>query len=186
VTKKNHPIIRWGFGDGYGVNTEYGYETTYDSMPDLTSTVQLLKLHGSTGWLRSPGQSILLDTLFLREFGVYGQGNKEAPPREREPRYLVYPSYIKKFAGSVMRKIWRLAAAALREADELVVAGYSFPPADTAVELLLFSALKGRCRVTVVDPHDAAARRLQAILPDHLVEHRPVTFETWVEQLVTS
>ncbi len=71
------------------------------------------------------------------------------------------------YASAFFANLWRLADQALRAADELVVIGYSLPPADTAVRALLSTSFPSG-PVTVVDVKEATADRYRQVFGDRV------------------
>ncbi|GCD20181.1 hypothetical protein CTKZ_17430 [Cellulomonas algicola] len=136
---------------------------------------RLFKLHGSINWhyggLTSPATArIVLD-----------DGGFSWAPRgirvDDSPRYdvllddleplLVPPTAAKStfYSNQSLRAQWRRAYTSLKQADELVVLGFSFPPSDVQVRQMIL--LSGPWDlVTVVDPSPEPARRVRELLGD--------------------
>ena len=71
-------------------------------------------------------------------------------------RHLVVPSYIKDIsANRLFLRLWSQAQASLREADEIIVIGFSLNKADSAARSLFATALDQRSptpRLVIVSP----------------------------------
>ena len=62
---------------------------------------------------------------------------KKSPSR----RTFQLPTFVKDFSTETLPRLWRQAATALRNAQRVVIIGYSLPPSDTATWTLLLSTL---------------------------------------------
>lgn len=136
------------------------------------SEISVLKLHGSVGWYRS-GDEVYFTNEFLQRFAPpeeQGVCDPVALSRGTRPYYdpvIAYPSFLKKLGASAILKIWEQADAALRQADEIEVWGYSLPESDIAMRVLL-NPLRDRlaqhqARVSVHVPFDdIPARKTRA------------------------
>lgn len=76
---------------------------------------------------------------------------------------LITPSLVRDIREVNLLEVWKHSLELLREAEEWVLIGYSFPSEDIAVRSLILRAAQGRKtppRVTVVqkgdDPHTRA------------------------------
>lgn len=125
-----------------------------------TSTFTLLKLHGSLNWYwtRGDNSGATLGRAFAvggwRPNGAHVKPHTARAAPGREP-FLVPPASAKSayYQNPVTRQLWRNTAHALREADRVVIAGYSLPVTDLVTVGMLSDALAGRdCRVEVVNP----------------------------------
>jgi len=104
---------------------------------DVLSGTKVLKLHGSMNWMRcfpsEDGQQAC-GRVFVRpltkiysyggdtfEICSCGQGSLDA--------LIVPPAHVKAFGGTLLERVWRVAAGELRCAVELFVIGYSLPRA---------------------------------------------------------
>lgn len=156
---------KWEIRDGYGFQIEL------PDLP--RSPVKILKLHGSTNWIDSlfggaRGGDIgafdpAVGALGIRPVIVPKEFESLGYPSARDPRFkgggadrsgsLVLPSRKKKYylATSVNHReretfwdmLWGQAEAALGQADEITVIGYSLPAADGRARKLV---LKGSNR----------------------------------------
>jgi hypothetical protein len=125
--------------------------------------VPLLKLHGSLNWLYCPKCDEL--DLFLEQKGALqvfenpdaGRCCSKACTGRYEP-IVVGPSAEQKYTNRVLAETWNRAERELAEAEQLVVIGYSMPPADYMIRNLLARHFSRRsARVTVVTKADRQA-----------------------------
>jgi hypothetical protein len=75
--------------------------------------------------------------------------------------------------------LWKLAAASLRHAEEIIVIGYSLPEPDSAA-LSLFLTNCDRDRVTIVNPSVSANHRLRTLLSHYLLQS-PMNLQQWLD-----
>jgi hypothetical protein len=102
---------------------------TQDGLPPSRGDQLLLKLHGGVG---------VRDTIL-------------DPPEEdtianltRNIARIAVPGISKSDAHSIhYRELWQLASAALRDADEVSIVGYSCPPSDEIAKAMLIDTLAG-------------------------------------------
>lgn len=130
--------------------------------------LRLYKLHGSVNWLRCD----LCEHIYINlrgAIGGYGYSRKRSENTtchcEHNPlrTVLIAPSLVRDIREVNILEIWKHSLELLREADDWVLIGYSFPPEDIMVRSLFVRAGQGRRtppRVTVVqkgdDPHTRA------------------------------
>ncbi|MEU7791459.1 hypothetical protein [Amycolatopsis sp. NPDC049159] len=81
--------------------------------------------------------------------------------RGRPPVAVKSPYYV----NNTIRAIWRQAAEALRQADELVIIGFSLPPSDQIVSSMLATELNENATIIPVDYGDAVVSNLERIFP---------------------
>ena len=173
---------KWLPSDGYGfrVNLESESEWNTKSLPgnlQKPSMVKVLKLHGSLGWFsRHAGQDVYLrHANYLQYMILPGaraafRDQNEPPSGSGPPEnpLLIFPSYLKKFEHPVFQSIWDQAAIALNQADQVMFVGYSLPPADIAVRILI-NPLKRRrdhkgIKIRVVNPNEGSLERYKNFL----------------------
>jgi hypothetical protein len=112
---------------------------------DVSSEIQVLKLHGSVGWYDAGGDRLYFSKdYFLDWFGFSLNGEPIALFDPLDPNLgpehgpvWAYPSFLKRIRGNEMRQVWRLADEALRQAKTVEVWGYSLPESDGAARILL-------------------------------------------------
>lgn len=138
--------------------------------------IPVLKLHGSLNWQSkhnssSPRPSALFAA--QRRLHVINSPNIQ-PALTWAPggkRVYLKPIIVPPIAGKrallheSMPRIWSLAAQALREANRIVIAGYSCPPLDLEARILLSENLRANPekRVYVIDPSATTAARFVEI-----------------------
>jgi hypothetical protein len=142
------------------------------------STFRLLKLHGSLDWCWSYGDRTGSTVRRIETGASFGCPPDEPAYRRREARglepFVVPPTATKSgyYDNPVTRWLWREAAEALRQADQITLVGYSFPPEDLAMSGLIGDAIRRRRNVVVrvVDLHPAMpTRHLKRLRPGPVV-----------------
>lgn len=115
-------------------------------------TFRLIKLHGSINWFYSgpegsPGEQVYLrlidsdspkDDLIID--GLTSEREIRRLKKDKVP--LIIPPVAEKslfYANRTIHTIWRDAQEALKEAAEILCAGYSLPPTDLSTKLLFQS-----------------------------------------------
>jgi len=158
----------WNPTTGYGFEKKLLRSGKADVLSPsvIPSAVRVLKLHGSVGWKRElldrKGEDIYLDTYRLlpslnikleQESGSFTFIDPHYDRRSHEDTAIVVPSFLKAVPeGTIMQRIWHLAADALAKAQCLIVWGYSLPPSDGAARMLLNSMRFRSVDITVGDP----------------------------------
>lgn len=132
----------------------------------------LLKLHGSTNWLRCP----LCENVYINPHGPIGwlasAGNSEATQchcgKTRLEAQIVSPSFLRQQHMPNLIAVWKSALELLRQAQEWIFVGYSFPEEDIALRALFTRALhsnQGRLRITAIQPSDTALTNYMNLFP---------------------
>jgi hypothetical protein len=123
------------------------------------STMSLLKLHGSLTWYWSGINSDPHDQIY--DIGLnrgWGHHGLESPYQQYLPKLMsdkqpmvVPPAATKSrfYDNAVLSSQWKGAAQALRDAQELVLIGYSLPKSDLVTRSLLLTNFKGTKAVPV-------------------------------------
>lgn len=135
---------KWHIGDGYGFLLG---ESVTPSSP-----VKVLKLHGSTNWLRMPAAQDAepyRPVIRPQEFEFF-----EYTSDVKDPKFfggtgsdlMILPARSKRFAAPFWGRLWERAARSLATASEIVIVGYSLPLGD------------GRARKTLLDCGNKSAR----------------------------
>lgn len=152
--------------------------------PPRRTGLRLLKLHGSLTWRYSGPGSPPGDPVF--DIGLLGPDDTETDRHfqyasdedlviDKEPM-IVPPTALKSqyYGNHIITSLWRQAAAALRDADELILMGFSIPPTDQVVGTMFSTELATAASVVPVDPNPQVVERLQTLLepvihsdPDH-------------------
>jgi hypothetical protein len=151
--------------------SRYGPGERYYRHPNnkLYSSQRVLKLHGSINWLTYTG---------AREYPSFGSDAGATPPSgvvlESRPNFwlggsptrngwlmepaVVPPQLFKQFHNHPFPLLWQHALSTLRECQQLVVVGYSFPPTDFRTRRLFLEAFSDSAlsSLVIVNP-DAAS-----------------------------
>jgi hypothetical protein len=133
----------------------------------------IYKLHGSVNWMYS-GEENSTGPVTL---GPWQRSDpQQQAPRQRylysDLKPLVVPPTSSKspfYTHSALRALWAAAAAALREAEEIIVIGYSFPSTDQQVTTLLRTTLRPGTRILVVTTDREVVDRVTKAFPQHAV-----------------
>lgn len=130
----------------------------------------ILKLHGSLDWFKKVAatERFLDPEYFTRIFGNYYRFDPFSTLKPNFPNWLdefvrssppviLAPSHLKSLGDRYIRRIWRGAWTEMAFMDHLVVIGYSLPPADTAMRVLLTRMIRRprkppKLRVSLIDP----------------------------------
>ena len=139
---------------------------------------RLWKLHGSTNWFWSPGDTTGASALRVSLPGAFGAPTRldeddqhwKAPGRER---LIVPPSALKSpyYANPLTRETWARGFEALAAAEIVTLVGYSLPLTDLTTVGMLSEAMEtGLVReVRVVDfSPEPIVERLRVLAPDHV------------------
>lgn len=148
------------------------YTVALDDSPHTASTKQkalniynlkLLKMHGSSTWLRCPYSNRIFTGLgiekspdkiyidpILSPFIKERQDHKELNSNPLLEPYIITPTFTKVFDSAHMQDTWHNAYVELREADEVVFVGYSLPDADYHFRTLLRRAVRQETKIEVV------------------------------------
>jgi NAD-dependent SIR2 family protein deacetylase len=110
---------------------------------------QVHKLHGSTNWLRCP----LCDNIYINPWGsIWHHAYRQRPdddsrcdcsPTQLQAQ-IVSPSFVRDMRDPNLLSVWKSALDILREADDWVIIGYSFPDEDLGVRALFTRAYGAR------------------------------------------
>lgn len=97
---------------------------------------KILKLHGSANWFwagTSPADNI-----------YYSNGNESDTVKAGLKPYIIPPVMDKNafYNHIAIRFLWQSAEQLLKEANEIYIVGFSFPPTDISVRFLFKSALR--------------------------------------------
>ena len=119
-----------------------------------TTSMLLLKLHGSINWYPRKGERppYNINALHHDEDWFKSTAHAYTPPQEMvarhfEPDPFIIPPVLDKTALSnepVLQVVWSLAKEALQKAPHIYFAGYSMPVTDLAASFLFYESLEGR------------------------------------------
>jgi hypothetical protein len=135
----------------------------------------------------APAEPVSLDDRFLKGLGIEAHDPWHYRGRDtNEYQLLLYPSFVKDFGwegrSAVLVKVWRLAAEALRKAEDITIIGYSLPEADSAARTLLLTNCDPE-KLTVVNSDPEAARRLWGLFEPFTSHGEPKSFEQWLDEV---
>ena len=84
---------------------------------------------------------------------------------------IVPPAAIKSpyYVNNTIGALWRQAAEALRQADELVIMGFSLPPSDQIVSSMLATELNDQAVIVPVDFGKAVVDNLKRIVDEERI-----------------
>jgi hypothetical protein len=139
------------------VGTDFGKDTI------IHGNVTLLKLHGSLSWAVRGG--------LLEKYG-------DLRPAFRGDAAIIPPIEQKEFTNW-LRPIWKQAEQALKQADKLLVVGYSFPDYDREIRRFLKRGITDRrIDVHIFDPSaDLVAKRIGSFLPQiSIIQHGAIPY----------
>jgi hypothetical protein len=173
------------------------YTTPLDENPDICPhtpspkqkasriyNLKLLKLHGSSTWLRCPNSGLVYTGLGMRTtaselyvtprrspFMEAHPGNSASGSVSMLEPYIITPTYSKVFDLPHIQTTWHNAFVELREADRVVFVGYSLPDADYHFRTLLIRAIPPTAAIHVVlaesdDPVKYSSPIERATLPE--------------------
>ena len=101
-------------------------------------TPHLIKLHGSVNWYwsgKSTADTIFCRTNFSKEQDVLGLRPCIIPPVMDKTTF---------YDHTILRGLWEIAERKLKQADNIYIIGFSFPPTDLSVRFLFQSALRNK------------------------------------------
>lgn len=153
----------WGFSrynmpEMSSLGVDFGFDWTWPSAaypPDVLMRPEkpkrrLYKLHGSTNWLRCG----LCDRMYidpsLIDIAIYAY-DREVRQRNmchcghaKLEVQIVSPSFVRDVQSPNLISVWQRALNWLRQADDWIVIGYSFPDEDLNIRSLFTRALASR------------------------------------------
>lgn len=155
--------------------------------------VAVLKLHGSMNWLsRHTSNEPMPRTLFApnREIHIADSPTISTNMTWRRKQRTVYmkPIIVPPVSGkrgmmhTEFGPLWDKAALSLREADRIVVAGYSCPPLDIEARMLLSENLRHNSskKLYVIDPSaESAAKFIEICGVNHSTIYSSI--KAWVD-----
>jgi hypothetical protein len=127
----------------------------------VAETFRLLKLHGSLSWFMTADDDTGATLRRWEERGGFGTPplTDESARRRVLPdteAFIVPPAATKSvyYRNPVTRELWQRAASALREADRVILIGYSLPVADLTLSGMVAQGIVSReVPCVVVNPH---------------------------------
>ena len=141
----------WKPRDGYGI--------FFDDLPTIVkshmdeSQVTIHKLHGSLNWSSNFSLRFFYDDNEPIFPGYLRDGSSGHQYQGKHSGNWMLPSFIQQFTVPELIGCWDRAFRAMRDADEIVIIGYSLPKEDSAACLLLGTTALSQKRLTLVDPN---------------------------------
>ena len=157
---------------------DYDYCTQDGSAPTSERSKRLLKLHGSSNWVRCDECQdfrVLPDYAIPLKFeGMRGELHNQSKCNgvNRFQNLLIPPTWNKSNNAKQISSVWQAAIEEISTATHLFVIGYSFPSTDAFFDQLLGLAL-ARSRnlktVVVVNPSDSVRDALTFFFEKHFL-----------------
>lgn len=181
--------------NGYGFQKVLVHRSSdYDEPQTLPedfpqSPIEVLKLHGSFGWVQHGPNLVFEHARYLSLLGFKWDGAAlrlrdpvETSLMGTSPSALLYPSFLKQIKINIpdLQRIWSRAAAAVERATQLDVWGYSLPESDGPVRALLAGlrdrSEAGSLRLVVHDPCPEVLHRWESFVgPSAAFERHSLT-----------
>ncbi|MFH0887815.1 MAG: SIR2 family protein [Planctomycetota bacterium] len=182
-----------------GLSLDYGidftdFENNKDWKKPNKSAIKLFKIHGSLNWLYCSVCNTL--TLTPKEKGVIKILYEEITCKSCESRLepiIVPPTFYKDMSNVFLSTVWHKAEQSLREVDEIIFCGYSFPDADMHIKYLLKRIQTNRSKplkVIVYNHHPKKSDELTKAEEERYkrflggsVEYKKESFEDFINSL---
>jgi hypothetical protein len=138
---------KWHYADGYGFSPCEGEMVPPEDGRCLQSSpVKIYKLHGSVNWAQRDEvddvPAILDKNQFFPCETFHQEDHQLETDRDLGRKSLIIPSYLKSPSSRpLLVRVWNQAAAALQNAKEVFVIGYSLHRADAPARQLLACSL---------------------------------------------
>ncbi|OBI49262.1 hypothetical protein A5707_17250 [Mycobacterium kyorinense] len=133
--------------------------------------LELMKLHGSLSWRYSGPESPPGDTIYDVDIAGGSWDATGILPRNDDAEYLsvdrepmiVPPAAVKSpyYNNRTLQALWRSAAEALADAEELVIMGFSLPQSDQLVRAMLCTNLPDSAGIVPVDYENDVLSRVR-------------------------
>ena len=174
---------------------DYGTDITPSRGRQSVAFGRLLKIHGSLHWMYCPGCSRLkVNIARTRNYFVKGIWNRDVHCENCQAQLqvvMITPTHLKDYRNPHIARVWYEAEQALRNAQRVIIIGYSLPDDDIEVAYLLKRGLERfqKKRVTVVG-HDPEGRSKEKnptwqrykVLFGSDFEWRPDGFKHWLAE----
>ena len=163
-----------------GFNINYGF-----SQGRPTASVNLFKLHGSINWVYSEKtkeilqwnlrdaysnqQNIVHETRDCIRYRISPNLHLFRPnenPKETQP-LIIPPTFNKGAENQYLSEVWRSSVEVLKEAENIIVIGYSLPETDQFFKYLYSLGTIGKSiirKFTVIDPSKGSHLRFEGLL----------------------
>lgn len=160
---------------------DYGIDFVGRQDPKPASSIKLYKLHGSLNWLYCPACSTVSLAPFQKTPASCGECGAALST------LIVPPTYFKNINNVYLATVWNQAEIALKEVEQLIFCGYSFPDADLHIKYLLKriqTCRRQKPRITVINNYPGKTKesitnekyRFQRFLGEQ-VDYAAVSFE---------
>jgi hypothetical protein len=176
---------RWNLPD-LARKVDFGFRWVRPDLEDETFVsrpaapeVSLLKLHGSTNWLRCP----LCENVYINPQGPIAwiaayertsSSNQCHCSGTRLEAQIVSPSFVREMREPNLVSVWKRTLEFLRESDHWIVIGYSFPDEDVGIRALFTRAFNSSSRrpvITVVQLSEEARLNYESFFPSGSVRY---------------
>lgn len=149
---------------GFEVNERNTINFNSNSPGLRESGVTFLKMHGSQGWFKCNSCEREFAKIDVhdnwpshRKGPKYSSGENCICCNTKTMDYLIVPPSVDKKGpeGKFLEAVWKIAECKIREAEEIVFIGYSFPKSDENIRETFKSLLERNIvlnSITVVDP----------------------------------
>lgn len=144
--RQSYSFITMNYDIGLDIAIRNRYKIDYGFEAERKPAwLPVYKLHGSVNWYLGDGNQILVEDVmdaFHNSEGrrsLYGTGGMFALEFSRffdKPTVIVPPTFSKTFDNIQLKNVWKHAASALKEADNIYFIGYSVPMTDTMIRYL--------------------------------------------------
>ncbi len=148
------------------------------------ANIKIIHLHGTTDWMYCPCCGNMysppshLKTNLLNKKLMNSATCKNCRDTIKNDKdktklipFLIMPTYLKDLSNPHIKDIWRNAAVEIREAERLVIIGYSLPQADFLIRNLLTKNIGENTEIFVVLKHFNAIKREIRIDYDNKLSH---------------
>ncbi len=152
----NYPKIKIDYGIDF-VNTE---KLNKKVRPDKTGC-KLYKIHGSLNWLYCSTCTNLFLTPEEKGVITYTQSCSECSTSRQQ--IVVPPTYFKDISNVFLSLIWNKTENSLRNIENIIFCGYSFPDADIHIKYLLKRIeinSQRKIKITIINQHDGKSSEL--------------------------
>lgn len=182
---------KWHYADGYGFNPrEEEPRLREDSRCVETSPVKIYKLHGSVNWAQRDEADDVPAILDKNQFfpceTFHQEDHQLEAYRDLGRKSLIIPSYLKSPSSRpLLVSVWNQAAAALRNAREVFVIGYSLHRADAPARQLFACSLAEnphRPEIQIVNGHGSDEWDGLCNSLGYRIGRAHKTFEEWIAQ----
>jgi len=141
----------------------YNYCLHPDKFPIKSFQKKVLKLHGSSNWLIC-NQCKKVMVLNHKALGNLYSSSCSSCKQEVIP-LLIPPTWNKRFDSTFIENVWHFAFEELRQANRIIIIGYSLPPTDIYFRDFLTLCLKDSDplrKIVVIDPNNSIKERYES------------------------